>query len=264
MKKSVMLVLCILLGMLFVVSMASAYTGGTGIKQTAHDLSVGGGNGAAVVGDNAEQGGLDRICIYCHAPHNTIKPGSAEADGVNYLPLWNHDMTTATYKMYSNGTELPNDVSHQSQAMVALTGKTRPGGVSRLCLSCHDGSVATNAYGQYNSSSTGAANKFVSTAGLQYEIGSVVGTIGDLTNHHPIGFAYDAATADDDEIAAKTTVMVTTTGVTIGDLLWNGNMECTTCHDVHNTKNTGEKFLWTTDEQSAFCLTCHLKSETPK
>ena len=52
--------------------------------------------------------------------------------------------------------------------------------------------------------------------------------------------------------------------VTISDLLWNGNMECTTCHDVHNTKNTGEKFLWKSDAQSAFCLTCHLKSETPK
>jgi predicted CXXCH cytochrome family protein len=262
MKKSVMFVLCILMGMLVVVSMAAAYTGGTGIKQTAHDLSKTGGNGASVVGDTAEQGGYDRICIYCHAPHNTIKPGSAAADGVNYLPLWNHDVTKATYVMYSNGTEIPNDVNHQSQAMVALTGKTRPGSVSRLCLSCHDGSIATNAYGQYASSSKGAADKNISTAGAQYVIGAVSGTIGDLTNHHPIGFPYAAATADDDEIAASDTTMVGS--VTIADLLWNGNMECTTCHDVHNTKNTGEKFLWKSDQNSAFCLTCHLKSETPK
>jgi predicted CXXCH cytochrome family protein len=51
---------------------------------------------------------------------------------------------------------------------------------------------------------------------------------------------------------------------TIGDLLWAGQMECTTCHDVHNTKNEGEKFLWASDENSDLCMTCHLKGDVKK
>ena len=48
-------------------------------------------------------------------------------------------------------------------------------------------------------------------------------------------------------------------GLTIGDLLWNGRMECSTCHDVHNTKNEGIKFTLVKDTQSNFCFTCHMK-----
>jgi predicted CXXCH cytochrome family protein len=255
MKKSVMLVLCILMGMLVVASIAVAGTAaGTGIKAGPHDLSLTGGNGASVVGDGTEQGGKDRICVYCHAPHNTIKNNSAAANGIKYLPLWNHTVTTQQYAMYSNGTEVPNDINHQSQAMVELAGKQYPGGVSRLCLSCHDGTVSTNAYGA-TSSSKGADNKNISTAGAQY----IIGGGGDLTNHHPIGFSYANVHANDDEINADTTIVKA--GMTIASLLWNGNVECTTCHDVHNTKNDGEKFLWASDANSAFCLKCHNKDK---
>jgi len=253
MKKSVMLVLCILMGMLVVASIAVAGTAaGTGIKAGPHDLSIGNGSAAAVVGDSTEQGGRDRICIYCHAPHNTIKNGSAEADGIKYLPLWNHKVTTQQYAMYSNGTEVPNDINHQSQAMVELAGKQYPGGVSRLCLSCHDGTVSTNAYGAATSA-PGADNKNISTAGAYY----VIGGGGDLTNHHPIGFSYANVKANDNEINSTDTIV--TGSMTIASLLWNGNVECTTCHDVHNTKNAGEKFLWASDQNSAFCLKCHNK-----
>ena len=44
--------------------------------------------------------------------------------------------------------------------------------------------------------------------------------------------------------------------LTIGEVLWNGKMECSSCHDVHNTKNSGSKFTWTEDTNSALCLTC--------
>jgi len=52
---------------------------------------------------------------------------------------------------------------------------------------------------------------------------------------------------------------------TIGDLLYNGTQfECVTCHDVHNSQNeaAAEKFLWISNDHSAFCLTCHLKDGT--
>jgi len=251
MKKSVMLTLCLVIGMSLITSMAFA-AGGSGIKGTAHDLSATGAG--KDYGDTNEQSiGLDRICIYCHAPHNTVKPG--DAAGIGYIPLWNHEVTSQVYAMYSNGTNDPSDPNHVSKAQELLVGKNRPGGVSRLCLSCHDGTVSTNAYGFYAASSkhTGAD---ASVVGTMYEIGGS----NNLANHHPIGFNYDAVQVTDDEIAVKTTVMAP--GVRIADLLWVGNMECTTCHDVHNTKNPGaEKFLWKSDAGSEFCMTCHLKKE---
>lgn len=250
MKKHLWLVLVIC--MLFVASIAGAaqYTGGTGIYGTPHDLSKTGMG--TVYGDAAEQAGLDRICIYCHAPHNTIK--ATEADGIAYIPLWNHEVTVQNYSMYSAGSEVPNEVDHQSQAAAELVGKTRPGSVSRLCLSCHDGTVSTNAYG-FLTSSKGADTKNVQ--GTQF----LIGGNSDLSNHHPIGFTYNNVSSHDNEIAKSSALMVNAT--TINDLLWAGKMECSTCHDVHNTKNApdAEKFLWKSDRGSEFCMTCHLKKK---
>jgi len=252
MKKHIWLALCLSIAMLFVANISLAYTGGSGIAGTPHDLSLSGGG--AAYGDTVEQttAGKNRICIYCHAPHNTVK--LADAAGINYIPLWNHAVTVQTYVMYSNGTEIPSDASHKSTAMELLASKSRPGGVSRLCLSCHDGTVSTNSYGFYNATSKNNGNTKVS--GTAYEIGGN----GSLANHHPIGFDYVSVQVTDDEIAPVGTTM--TTNVKISDLLWQGNMECTTCHDVHNTKNPGaEKFLWKSDAGSEFCMTCHLKKK---
>lgn len=259
MKKSVMFVLCLVIGTMFVTSAAFAYTAGSRISNTPHDLSL--AAPGAAFGDTAENTGLQRICIYCHAPHNTMNATQAAAAGITYFPLWNHATTDANYAMYTNGTDVPSNTSHQSQAMAYLiaANSTRPGSVSRLCLSCHDGTVATNAYGAYNGAeSLGTGDKNIKTAmpGVtKYLIGGTNGT--DLSNHHPIGFPYANASVDNE--IAGTGVLMGTNGLTIGDLLWKGNMECTTCHDVHNSKNQGEKFLWASDTKSAFCMTCHLK-----
>jgi hypothetical protein len=219
--------------------------GGAGITGTSHDLSGAGVN--ALYGEAGE----NRICIYCHAPHHTVK--AEDAAGITYIPLWNHEVTSQTYLMYSNGDNSPNDENHKSQAMQLLEGINQPGSVSRLCLSCHDGTVSTNSYGFYNATSQAHGAKKVTAT--EFEIGGG----GNLTNHHPIGFSYATALASDDELAQTTANM--TGSVSIGDLLWSGKMECTTCHDVHNTKNAAgaEKFLWKSDANSAFCGTCHLK-----
>lgn len=229
---------------------------GLGIIGSYHDLSTT-GRGDLYNNDDT----LQRICVYCHAPHHTVKPGSAEAVAVDYLPLWNHGVSTNTvFSMYDNGDADPdeadalgNPINHQYQAVA-----NAPGSVSRLCLSCHDGSVAVNQYG-FNpgrTQSRGLADSDPATITGSY----VIGLGGDLSNHHPIGFDYAEVAAKDDEIASVTQVFGTT-GVAIEDLLYSGNMECVTCHDVHNTKNTGETFLWTSDAGSRFCCTCHLKCQ---
>jgi predicted CXXCH cytochrome family protein len=266
MKKSIVAVLAIgLVLSLGTIAMAGSAPG-TGIVGTYHDLSLGAPSGA--MGDTldhstpvAEQG--NRICIYCHAPHNTFP---ADATLNKYRPLWNHTASlNSTFTMYSNGTDVPGSISHQSQAMALLSGPAVPGSVSMLCLSCHDGSQAPNSYGF--ASNTAPAK----SSGVAQAIGAraVIGLNGDLQNHHPIGFNYDQAQALDNELRVSTHDISASTGGaftagpgTIADLMWNGNVECVSCHDVHNTGNKGVKFTWINDTQSALCLACHVKDGT--
>ena len=191
-------------------SIAMAITPGAGIVGTLHDLSTTGAGGIAI-GQAAET----RICIFCHTPHHAAKSGDLAAD-IKYFPLWNHEMSTASYATYTNGTEQSNMVSANLNA--ATLGQ--PGGVSKLCLSCHDGSVAINSYGHYNGNpSVGAGS---GATGILMCGAYRVGAGGDLSNHHPVGFNYAAVQAVDDEIFDASSPLLGSTGLSINDVLWNG------------------------------------------
>ena len=248
---------------------------GSGITGSKHDLSSLTGLDAFYPSITPAGGAdpLDRVCIWCHAPHHTmVQSDSAEID---YLPLWNHEVTHQSYTVYESdfgegpeasgmdgvGTDGSAEQFADRHLLNARDTLGQPGGVSRLCLSCHDGTVAVNEYGrdpqrEYSQSGDGTGAKI----NAQWMIG---GNPYGLLNHHPIGFNYIAVANVDDEIADPSTPISgsgTPEMTTIGSLLYNGGqMECVTCHDVHNSKNTGETFLWVSDRQSAFCLTCHLK-----
>jgi predicted CXXCH cytochrome family protein len=259
---------------LFVSSNAMPYTGvyvpGAGINGTAHDLATAkfGLNYIAQPADTQT-----RICIFCHSPHNTYKLSSANLgpgagvgggpqapDDFDYLPLWNHELTgnAGSYSMYWNGPGAPTVGDKASQAI--LNGMTI-GGTSLLCLSCHDGSVAVNSYG--NASQPASSQ---SGGGLLIGAEYVIGKDNYLGNHHPIGFNYDVADADDTEIKPADTTPMGTAGFVRDHLYGPGNtqMECATCHSVHNKGNTGDKsLLWRKDENSRLCLTCHDKGDDP-
>ena len=245
------------------------YTAGAGINNTVHDLGKA-HNGMSYTAMPADQ--LNRICIFCHAPHNTYKlspanggPGAGVGggfqapDAFDYLPLWNHELTGnfASYTMYQNGPGAPTIGKKASQAI--QNGMT-PGGSSLLCLSCHDGSVAVNSYGnsfQLSESRSGGG----ATIYQQYQIGKD----NYLGNHHPIGFNYDAVQAVDTEIRSADSAALGTAGTVRDHLLGVGNtqMECGTCHSVHNKGNSGEHLLWRSDINSNLCLTCHDKGTDP-
>jgi predicted CXXCH cytochrome family protein len=229
------------------------YTPGAGIAGSPHDIPNGAIANTSYVGPNADP--LQRICIYCHAPHHSLEPGSEYAitHQVDYLPLWNHAVTVQDYMMYDNGADEPTGGPHAAQSEVLMDG---PGSVSRLCLSCHDGTVAVNEYGFSPSATTNGGGP---TIAEQYKIGGVssVSGMNSLINHHPIGFNYDAVQVADDEIKEAATSPLG--NYMIADLLWAGKMECTTCHDVHNSNNTGEKLLYESNFKSQFCLACHAK-----
>ena len=184
---------------------------GQQIAGTPHDLS-----GAGY--------GTTQICIFCHAPHNAIVPMLA--------PLWNHTSTAATYTVYAGiGT------------LNATPGQ--PTGPSRACLSCHDGSVAIDAYQGH----TGTVNMTGP---------ALLGT--DLSNDHPISFAYNTAlaTADGGLVAPAVNSVGTAPALplfTSGGT--SGMLECATCHQVHS--NQFVPFLRMSNGASALCLKCHIK-----
>jgi predicted CXXCH cytochrome family protein len=231
------------------------YTGGTGIYNTPHDLRPGTEAGGLYGADDY----LNRLCVWCHAPHHTLRPDDAPIANA-YTPLWNRGISEETFTPYDNGND-PSTGPHKLQADVS----GGPGAVSRLCLSCHDGSIAVNTYG-YEPQDSRSRKTGNTTISAQY----LIGGLGDLSNHHPIGFVYNDVVANDPEIQEASAYMLNAaaggTGrggsvtLKIEDLLYDGKMECVTCHDVHNSQNPGaEKFLWKSDNNSAFCVTCHLK-----
>jgi predicted CXXCH cytochrome family protein len=185
------------------------------ISGTAHDLSGG-----------ALSGG--EICNVCHTPHNAD-------DTVSDAPLWDHEVTaTASFTLYSSTT------------MDATPGQ--PSGVSKLCLSCHDGTVAVDAFG-------GAAGTTLIGA-----IGTGGGDFGtDLSNDHPISFAYNNALySADGELNDPDNDLSGLGGTIAADMLFSGDMECASCHDVHNSENN-TALLLIDNVGSALCLTCHDK-----
>ncbi len=277
MKRITQALLVVALG-LIVASSAGAYTGtyipGAGINGTPHDMSLA-VNGMNYTANPADT--LDRICIFCHAPHNTYKlsplnggPGAGVGagpqapDAFDYLPLWNHTLTPnfAGYTMYQNGPGAPQIGPKASQA---INNGMVLGSNSLLCMSCHDGAVAVNSYGNIDQLTRSQSLGGGATIGVQY----VIGKDAYLGNHHPIGFDYDAAYAVDTELRNPLTTPMGDAGLVVDHLYSSAvlgsvaQVECGTCHSVHNTGNTGETLLWRSDEQSRLCLTCHAKGTDP-
>ncbi|WP_456421339.1 cytochrome c3 family protein [Lutibacter sp.] len=166
------------------------------------------------------------ICVVCHTPHNAVTGLTA--------PLWNHEVTTTTFTLYTN-TVSPSFDATASQ----------PDGTSKLCLSCHDGTVAMDNFGGQ-------------TGGTDFMSGSdKLGT--DLSNDHPISFTYDAALATTDGGLFDPTTTNSGIGSTItADLLLANKLQCSSCHDVHNGSGVA-KLLVKSNAGSALCLTCHNK-----
>ncbi len=187
---------------------------GQNIAGSAHDFS----------GETWNPGG--EICQVCHTPHGAVTGLTA--------PLWNHEVTTATFTLYTNVVSPSFDAT-----------ASQPAGASKLCLSCHDGTVAMDNFG----GQTGGTD-FISG-------GELLGT--DLSNEHPVSFTYDDALATTDGgLFLPSTANSGLGGTIAADLLLGNQVQCSSCHDVHNASGIGN-LLVKTNAGSALCLTCHNK-----
>ena len=194
------------IALLFVATTADA-----GIAGSDHDFSTEGWNASG------------ELCVVCHTPHNADVT-------VALAPLWNHDVTTAVYTIYASDT------------LDAIVGQ--PDGGSKLCLSCHDGTIALDSFGgQVGSTFIDADHR--------------IGT--DISDDHPISFTYDPAlAAADGELFDPSTTPSSLGGTIDDDLLFGSQVECGSCHDVHDTLGNDD-LLRVDNAGSALCLTCHDK-----
>lgn len=175
----------------------------------------------------------NKICAVCHTTHNATPVATA--------PLWDHEVTTvSSYTLYSSATF----DSHGGTSI------GDPGASSKLCLSCHDGTVALENFGGV----TGGSN-YISTGN---RIGGVTG--GNLSNEHPISFEYTTGLSGlDGGLHDPASTNVAALGGSISNtMLFADKMECASCHDVHNKYNV-PSLLKLSNTNSQLCLTCHDK-----
>jgi predicted CXXCH cytochrome family protein len=168
--------------------------------------------------------GTNEICIFCHTPHN--------ANAAQLAPLWNHKSTTASYTLYSSPTM--NNAPAQ------------PGNASKVCLSCHDGTVAIDSYGDRSGSQmiTGGAN---------------LGT--NLSDDHPISMSYHEYGEGRSPAAVPCSNCHGRNPSNLVSVLpfFGGLVECATCHDPHDKYPAYGKMLRKPIAGSALCLHCHAK-----
>jgi len=212
-------------GLLFVAVILLAMPVGpasAGVEATKHNFSV--LSSAAV-----KTLTTTKICVFCHAPHNAAPSG----------PLWNRQDSGANYNIY------------QSDTVVATMGQ--PTGSSKLCLSCHDGTIAIGSLLNLTGV-TGPANLPVTgpgvTAGkLTSASTAFIGT--DLRDDHPLSFDYSLSYPANVEIKAASALPAEV------KLDGNNMVQCTSCHDPHGTIYPA--FMVKTLENGVLCEACHDK-----
>ena len=184
----------------------------------------------------------DEICRICHVPHD-----HGRDTGLVGL-LWNHELSAATYTMYSSSSL---DGAQDAQ----------PTGISKMCLGCHDGTVALDSYD--SRTGAGTAGTLEDEYGPSFVVPQLQdGTNKDLRATHPISIVY--AGGSDPGLNPQSTAMGSSG--TISDVLENGKIQCHSCHDVHDSPGESVPSTHllrvaqtTAGDESALCLTCHNK-----
>ena len=181
------------------------------IVGSAHDFS-----------DEGWSGG--EICLPCHTPHNA---DTTEPDA----PLWNHAVTASVFTVYTSPTMEQTPV--------------QPQGPTKLCLSCHDGTVALDSFG--------------GTTGTNF-IAAAADLTTDLSDDHPVSVYWNHQTGgagsgpycNNCHAAHNPTLQLSVLP------FFNHYVECSTCHNVHNSSGNAH-LLRLPLTGSTLCLYCHRK-----
>lgn len=191
------------------------------IRSTKHNLSSSSTNAVHAVSE-------DGVCVFCHIPHKAARS----------RPVWNRDLSYQTSGLYNvyGSTTLDSNVG-------------QPNGAAKLCLSCHDGTLAIGSLLNNNTGPTTVqmANGVTTMPAGPRNLGT------DLRNDHPVSMVPN--TASDPEIVTPPAgdYVELKEGATPGV---KDSVQCTSCHDPHLPTY---KFLVKSNLRGALCTTCHSK-----
>jgi predicted CXXCH cytochrome family protein len=187
------------------------------VSETVHNLSASGPGRMRAPSES-------RVCVFCHAPHNTI----------GMRPLWNRELSVSSYKIYQSST---------------LDARTRqPTGASKFCLSCHDGTIALG--------SVVSQSDRIRMSGGDYIPSGLTNLGTDLSDDHPISFTYTTGLAASDRQLASPRELPKEIRLDA-----SSELQCTSCHDAHD--NMHGDFLVRDNRYGALCTACHRMNGWP-
>jgi len=260
----------LLSGLLPVVSVQAAIT--ADIANTKHNFSASVLPPASTA-RTASATSESQICAFCHTPHGATDEPKA--------PLWNRQLNNSGGYTVYDSTSLESPIP-------------QPGGKSKLCLSCHDGTIALgqvnvlNRVENPNVAMTGTNPDGTITDGPHGADTGFTRRIGvDLSNDHPISMTFDSSRAASDGELYDPAVAPHLNERVAGSApalpqgtylpLETDKVECISCHDPHvqsDVAGENNKFLRVNrfqqqppvdnsqfDEQNdIICLGCHDKA----
>lgn len=199
------------------------------VVSTVHNLSASGPGEIKALGER-------QVCKFCHIPHNAPGP----------VPMWSRRLPKQSYST-------PRIKGPEGTLVPA----PQPDGASRLCLSCHDGTIALGEVaGQRMPTSMRGATRL--RPGHRGYLGR------DLSGSHPISIvmphdAVEAASENPSDMRLRDRSEVS------GDprikLDGEGKIQCTTCHDPHADRHFVEGQVprfWVASTVSEVCIHCHI------
>jgi len=235
------------------------------IANTKHNLSV---TGPGTIKATVET----EICVFCHTPHSATTE----------LPLWNHALTTHNY--------VPAELPSVSTGWPRLLSTVQPPDkASKLCLSCHDGTVAIGLLVNMPGPGSSGSVTMQGTAGGNMPT-TAYGYIGtNLSGTHPVSIAVNDTLINDknlcttpgaytlqyppagDPVKLKPTSNTYKGGTgkpvtTATAFTYFQGVQCTSCHDPHLegvvdflVKGTGSPAPTKghPGNISALCTSCH-------
>lgn len=260
-----LLMLLSFLGAALVPGTALAQAPGTGIEGTAHDF----------IDEAAADGNTVGLCTFCHTPHRAYSTRL----------LWNHTLSAETYSwsdvdQTTGGTDLPTfDASWQ--------------GVSKNCLSCHDGTVAIGDVAWFEETlnpelsdhqHSDPLDPAKITAGNTNDPATPVDD-GDLAGNHPVAVPFPLNDAPNTYNGITNGALAAASGwdpdpesqgirlfnddgtgqVTAGSVAGQTGIECSSCHDPHNGGQVLDDFFLrgeltgTGNGDDYICQMCHNK-----
>ncbi len=159
---------------------------------------------------------VSQTCRVCHVLHDESIAIRNYTNGL----FWTRNIRSIVYEMYHSSWGASLVMNRDTSLTSSATGRqgNLPDGLSKLCLSCHDGLIAQDVF---------TLHHFVS---VEYDISKTTLREPEIT---PFGLS----------------------GI-ISDVLDAGVVQCSSCHDVHGEESIANTRLLRV-EKTKICFICH-------